>query len=374
MRTDRRCPLVVSLFGIWSKKSGYARLDAGSAAPKIERAVWLDKRSGEPAKAKKRGHLRLYSCRGSTIRPTTSSADAAPRRTRSRSATTNPFQSNFAWGRAELVEYKTRQGRAAARRRSSTRPTTSRGNATRWSSTCTSGCRTACTARRAVGSRLLQCCGLHEPRLFLPAAGHRVPSARARTVGRRLRRFRRSSRSSPWARSMPAKVGIVGHSWGGFDASFLATHTERLRRGGRRRADHQSRQQLRQPSLGSGIAETDHIETGQQRMEVPLYEDLQAYIRNSAVFGVSTMKTPLLLMFGDNDGTVHWHQGVELYNIARRAGKERRDARLRRRRSRPAQEAEPDRLSPSHPAMVRSLPERRAGGALDHRAAVGSRS
>ena len=27
----------------------------------------------------------------------------------------------------------------------------------------------------------------------------------------------------------------------------------------------------------SGIAETDHIETGQQRMEVPLYEDLQAY-------------------------------------------------------------------------------------------------
>ena len=36
----------------------------------------------------------------------------------------------------------------------------------------------------------------------------------------------------------------------------------------------------------SGIAETDHIETGQQRMEVPLYEDLQAYIRNSAVFGV----------------------------------------------------------------------------------------
>ena len=38
----------------------------------------------------------------------------------------------------------------------------------------------------------------------------------------------------------------------------------------------------------SGIAETDHIETGQQRMEVPLYEDLPAYIRNSAVFNVST--------------------------------------------------------------------------------------
>ena len=34
------------------------------------------------------------------------------------------------------------------------------------------------------------------------------------------------------------------------------------------------------------------------------------------------MKTPLLVAFGDNDGTVHWHQGVELYNIARRAKKD----------------------------------------------------
>ena len=71
----------------------------------------------------------------------------------------------------------------------------------------------------------------------------------------------------------------------------------------------------------SGIAETDHIETGQQRMEVPLWEDLQAYVRNSAVFNVQNMKTPLMIEVGDSDGTVFWHQGVELYNIARRAKK-----------------------------------------------------
>jgi hypothetical protein len=34
------------------------------------------------------------------------------------------------------------------------------------------------------------------------------------------------------------------------------------------------------------------------------------------------MKTPLLLETGDNDGTVYWHQSVELYNIARRAKKD----------------------------------------------------
>ena len=56
-------------------------------------------------------------------------------------------------------------------------------------------------------------------------------------------------------------------------------------------------------------------------MEVPLWEDLQAYIRNSAVFNAQNMTTPLLIEVGDADGTVFFHQGVELYNIARRAGK-----------------------------------------------------
>ncbi|MCJ7680699.1 MAG: S9 family peptidase, partial [Candidatus Aminicenantes bacterium] len=71
----------------------------------------------------------------------------------------------------------------------------------------------------------------------------------------------------------------------------------------------------------SGIAETDHIETGQERMVVALYEDLQAYIDNSPVFTTHNMTVPLLLEVGDNDGTVAWHQSIELYNIARRAKK-----------------------------------------------------
>jgi dipeptidyl aminopeptidase/acylaminoacyl peptidase len=33
------------------------------------------------------------------------------------------------------------------------------------------------------------------------------------------------------------------------------------------------------------------------------------------------MTVPLLLEVGNQDGTVFWHQGVEMYNIARRAKK-----------------------------------------------------
>jgi dipeptidyl aminopeptidase/acylaminoacyl peptidase len=48
---------------------------------------------------------------------------------------------------------------------------------------------------------------------------------------------------------------------------------------------------------------------------------LQAYIDNSAYFNAHRMTVPLLLEVGDSDGTVAWHQGIELYNAARRAGK-----------------------------------------------------
>jgi len=114
----------------------------------------------------------------------------------------------------------------------------------------------------------------------------------------------------------------MGHSWGGFDSTYLATHTTDFFAAavaGAPITDLISN--YGNHHWSSGIAETDHIETGQQRMEVPLYEDLQAYIRNSAVFGVQNMTTPLLIEVGDSDGTVFFHQGVELYNIARRAKK-----------------------------------------------------
>ena len=164
----------------------------------------------------------------------------------------------------------------------------------------------------------------------------------------------------------PARVGVVGHSWGGFDAAYLATHSNVFAAAVAGAAITNLVSNYGNHHWSSGIAETDHIETGQQRMEVPIYEDLQAYIRNSAVFNVHNMKTPLLLEVGDNDGTVHWHQGVELYNIARRAKKDvvmlaygGEDHGLRRKAN------QIDYQKRIHP-VVRSLPEERTGGAVDH--------
>ena len=64
------------------------------------------------------------------------------------------------------------------------------------------------------------------------------------------------------------------------------------------------------------------MEVGQERMQVPLWEDPQAYIRNSAVFSINKMQGPLLMSTADHDGASDWHQTLEFYNIARRAGKQ----------------------------------------------------
>jgi len=120
----------------------------------------------------------------------------------------------------------------------------------------------------------------------------------------------------------PEKIGIIGHSMGGFNSSFVATHTDGIFAAavaGAPITDQVS--YYGDHHWGSGIAETDHIETGQERMEVALYEDLQAYIDNSAVYNVHNMTVPLLLEAGDKDGIIAWYQSIELYNIARRAEK-----------------------------------------------------
>jgi dipeptidyl aminopeptidase/acylaminoacyl peptidase len=118
------------------------------------------------------------------------------------------------------------------------------------------------------------------------------------------------------------RVGIIGHSWGGFDTAYLATNTQGVFAAAVAGAAITNLiSNYGNGHWSSGILETDHIETGQQRMEVPLYEDLNAYIRNSAVFNIHAMTVPTLLEVGTVDGTVFWHQGIEFYSIARRAGK-----------------------------------------------------
>jgi len=309
-------PLFLSLYGEWTKKSGYATLKPGDV---LTRFVWLDKNVGSLAKAK---DAEVY---GYIVQDYDDSPDIFVSGTELKDArqvtATNAFQDDYAWGHSELIEYKTDKG------------------------------------RRLQGA-LFYPAGYEPGKKYpmivynyelLSQNVHRyvVPSDRSyynlsvfTSLGYLVLEpdivFR--IRQPGWSviECITAgvnkvidmgivdlkRIGIVGHSMGGFNSSFVATHTDGIFAAAVAGApitdlvsyygDHH---------WSSGIAETDHIETGQERMEVALYEDFQAYVDNSAVFNVHKMTVPLLLEVGDNDGTVAWYQSIELYNIARRAKK-----------------------------------------------------
>jgi len=119
-----------------------------------------------------------------------------------------------------------------------------------------------------------------------------------------------------------ARVGFVGHSWGGYHATYAATHSTLFAASiaGAPLTDFTSF--MGQIHWNAGTPESDHWETGQARMQVPYWEDKVAHERNSPVHNVQNMTTPLLLAHGNKDGTVEFFQSTEFYNFARRAGKQ----------------------------------------------------
>jgi dienelactone hydrolase len=318
---DTSKPMYLSLFGIWSKKSGFARLRLGaSGALAEEHLVLLDKSLDHLAKAK---DADVFEYVEQTFVESPNAFIATPDLKDAKAATkTNPFQSHYAWGREELIEYKNSHGerlQGALFYPAGYDPARKypmivymyeklSDNLHRYSPPSERNYYNV-SAMASHGYFVLEPDIVFKPRDPGVSVVDCVTAAAKRVIQMGV--------------VDPKRIGIMGHSWGGFDTTYLATHTANFFAAavaGAPITDLVSN--YGNHHWSSGIAETDHIETGQQRMEVPLYEDLQAYIRNSAVFGVAGMTTPLLIEVGDSDGTVFFHQGVELYNIARRAKKD----------------------------------------------------
>jgi dienelactone hydrolase len=309
-------PVYVSLFGEWTKKSGYARLEPAGGATRL---VWLDKNVASLAKAKD-AEVYTYVAQDFDDSPDVF-VGGAELKDAKQVTTTNPFQPNFAWGRSDLLEYKTDKGMRlqgalyypAGYEAGKKYPMIVymyeklTQNVHRY---------VAPSDRDYYNIGVFTSLGyfVFEPDIIFTPRQPGVSVVQCVVPG--VKRVLQTGMIDP------KRVGAVGHSWGGFDAAYLAAYTNGVFAAAVAGApltdlvsmygDHH---------WGPGIAETDHIETGQERMEVPLWEDLPDYITNSAIFNVNKMTVPLLLEEGDADGTVFWHQSVEMYNIARRANK-----------------------------------------------------
>jgi len=119
----------------------------------------------------------------------------------------------------------------------------------------------------------------------------------------------------------PARVGHMGHSQGGYEAAFLATHSRLFVTTVMGAGISDMISFAGQMHWGS-VPEFDHWETGQFRMQVPPWEDFDAMLANSPLARVHDMPArSILIEIGSEDPTVDMRQGVLLYNYARRAGK-----------------------------------------------------
>jgi len=118
------------------------------------------------------------------------------------------------------------------------------------------------------------------------------------------------------------KVGLQGHSWGGYQSSFLATQTSAFAAivTGAPLTNMVSMYSLIYKN--SGLTNQGIFESSQGRFFGPYNENWEAYIRNSPVVFAKNVTTPMVILHNDRDGAVDFTQGIEYFNTLRRLGKE----------------------------------------------------
>ncbi len=320
---DPNSPLYLSLYGELTEKRGYGRLmptvAGAAAAPTVEQLVFEDRYISGLTKADS-ADVYMYSAQAFDVPPNRfiGRADLADAR---QVTDANPFISEYAWGRSELVSFVSEGGRDLqavllypADYVEGTRvpmivytyemlspqmhffgTPTERNyyNRTVWTQQ---------------GYAVLLPDIVYTAREPGVSAIESVRAAVAKVVEMGV--------------ADPEGVGLIGHSWGGYQATYLPTRVDIFAASvaGAPLTDFVSF--MGAIHWNPGMPEVDHWETGQARMEVPFWDDMEAHFRNSPIHKVHEMETPLLMAFGNEDGVVDWDQGTEFYNFARRAGKQ----------------------------------------------------
>ena len=129
----------------------------------------------------------------------------------------------------------------------------------------------------------------------------------------------------------PARLGLMGHSYGGYSVFSLVTYTHRFTVAvamagpadlvslygtfpGSERYEANAHENLFHPAWAEG-------RNGQGQMYAPPWVDLWRYLRNSPLSFVERVRTPIMIVHGDVD-YVPIQQGEEFFTALYRMGKE----------------------------------------------------
>lgn len=119
----------------------------------------------------------------------------------------------------------------------------------------------------------------------------------------------------------PKRLGLIGHSFGGYETNFIITHTNRFAAAvsGAGIADVVSEYlYVNFESLQSNLW---RYESDQYRIGTSLFNNREAYYNNSPINFVEKITTPLLLWAGEKDLQVNFSQSIEMHLALRRLNK-----------------------------------------------------
>jgi dipeptidyl aminopeptidase/acylaminoacyl peptidase len=117
-----------------------------------------------------------------------------------------------------------------------------------------------------------------------------------------------------------SKIGLQGHSWGGYETAFLITQADFAAAV----AGAPLTNMISMYSsiyFNTGSANQPIFESSQGRFKGGYWDNLEAYQRNSPVYYAAQVHTPLIILHNDKDGAVVWNQGIEYFNTLRRLKK-----------------------------------------------------
>ncbi|MFC4261791.1 alpha/beta hydrolase family protein [Ferruginibacter yonginensis] len=123
----------------------------------------------------------------------------------------------------------------------------------------------------------------------------------------------------PWVDS--TRMAIQGQSWGGYQVAYLVTKTNIFRAAGAGAPVSNMTSAYGGIRWSTGVNRQFQYEKTQSRIGATLWQRPDLYIKNSPLFAVDKIQTPLLIMHNDADGAVPWYQGIEMFTAMRRMGK-----------------------------------------------------
>jgi dipeptidyl aminopeptidase/acylaminoacyl peptidase len=316
---DLSQPQTLTAYGDWTKKSGYWRLPAGGGKPTP--LIWGDKSIGQAQKAKDADRV-MFTQQTFEEFPdywVSDSSFASPRKI----TDANPQISEYAWGKRILVDYTNSKGRklqATLALPADYQPGKQYpmlvyiyeilSNTHHQFSMPVYDDRPHMSAYASDGYLVL------EPDIVYDVG--RPGSSALDCVTAAVKKVIELGYADP------KHIGLQGHSWGGYESSFIVTQTNMFAAvvTGAPLTDLISMYGELYKQTGSwngGILETSQ---GRMGANVTPWNAKDLYESESPVFNVTKIQTPFMILQGTSDGAVDWDQGLEFYNAARRTGKQ----------------------------------------------------